>query len=166
MLKKIIKITINRHEIAQDMQRSKKIDRAFAKEMEDVKGLIASLEDRHLSKFNSAAEMSNQIDSRVSETNNVMFEMKMDLKRLIQHNTDKISQLKVHANAVDKFEEITKRKIEEIVTKARENRNEAQERDEALERRVGLKLDRLKSQSDEKFELLQKGKFTLLDPNN
>lgn len=115
------------------------------------------LESRHLEKFSEVSAETQNLDSKINDSNLQRMELKMDLKRLIQHNSDKIAHLRVHATNMEKFEAMTKTKIEEIIFKIKTNRQEAQERDEGVERRMTTKVERLERKSDDRFEILQKG---------
>lgn len=113
-------------------------------------------------KFDGASKTSELIDHKLNDTKQRMMDLKQELKRLIQHNTDKISHLKVHATAVDKFEEMTKRKVEDIVARMKTNQIESHDNDKALERRLSTKFERFESKTEEKFEIIQKGKLAIL----
>jgi hypothetical protein len=152
--------------ISKDMLQSKKIDQAFRDRMSQIENSIKSIENRHLLKFDNASKTSELIDHKLNSTNQKMMELKQELKRLIQFNTDKISHLKVHASAVDKFEEMTKRKIEDIGARIKTNRIEAQDNDQALERRLTTRFDRFENKTEEKFTIIQKGKFSAFTSRN
>ena len=149
-------MSINRHKIANDMMRSKENDNNFRQRMHDIEKSIKLLENRHLKKFDSVSDRESEIESTIEKNKKLMEESDFEIKKLIQSNADKISHLKAHAAMVDRFEESTKKKIDEIISKMKEYRQEAIDRDEGLERKIGNKMDRHKKQTEEKFELLNK----------
>jgi len=151
-------MAINRHMISHDMLLSKRVDQAYKERMNGIEKTIKNLEKKHLLKFDDASDTSKNISSQLQNTNNTISELNEEVKRLTQANTDKISHLKVHASHMDKFEDATKLKIEDILSKIRDNRTEAKERDEGVERKINSKFDRFKTQTEEKFSILQKGK--------
>ena len=149
-------MAINRHQISNDMMRSKENDNSFRQRMHQIEKSIKILEKQHLAKFDAVSDRESKIEFNIEETNKLMGESDNELKKMILANGDKIAHLKAHAAAVDKFEEITKKKIDEIVSKMKEYRQEAIDRDDGLERKIGNKLDRHKKQTEEKFEQIQK----------
>lgn len=158
MINKLIKQGICRHMISKDMQKSKVTNMHFTRRMDVLQATINSLESSHLDKFDDHAKISKGIDSRVTDTISRILELKDDTKRMVQYNSDKISQLKVHAGEVDKFQDITKRKIEEIIQRVKDTNIDSKERDEAIERRVNSKHDKFKDITDQRFDKLRDGK--------
>lgn len=137
-------MSINRHKISSDMMRSKENDNTFRQRMHTIEKSIRLLEDRHLQKFDSVSKRESDIEATIESNKRLMEESDFEIKKLVQSNADKISHLRAHAAMVDKFEETTKKKIDEIISKMKEYRQEGIDRDEGLERKIGNKLDRHK----------------------
>ena len=110
MTKKLIKMSINRHPIGEDMQKSKLNNKIFRKRMEQIEIKIQKFEDKNFEKFLHFEHLAQKIDDRVSESNQNIRTMKGDFKRLVQHNTDKISGLSTHIGEIDKFNNRTNEK--------------------------------------------------------
>lgn len=127
VMRKLIKMSINRHNVSEDMQKSKANDKAFVKRMLTIENNMAELENRHLQKFTDFQKVAQKIDDRVSESNQIIRTAKGNFKRLIQHNSDQISNIDVHIDKVDKFNNQTKDKIDEIFLKIKQSKGEAQE---------------------------------------
>ncbi|CAI2384563.1 unnamed protein product [Moneuplotes crassus] len=153
MLRKVIKVNINRHIICNDMQKSKNNDQAFLKMFDKIRASISDLEARHEDKFNNVSTESQALEEKILETNQKLRTSKGELRRLINHNIDKISILNTRSIEVEKFNNTTKKKIDEIFEKIKDTRSEAQERAEAVERRVLSKFDKFKDITEQKFNI-------------
>lgn len=149
-------MAINRHKISQDVINSKQNDNEFKLRMRNIENSIRQLEKRHLIKFDTLSTRETNIEHEINSTNNSLQDCVFELKKLIGLNSDRIAQLKSHAASVDRFEENIKKKIEEILLKIAENKQDYVDRDEAIERRLNTKFDRYKKQNDEKFDNFQK----------
>ena len=137
-------MSINRHQITNDVMRSKENDNNFRQRMHEIEKSIKKLEKRHLDKFEAVSNRESRIETSIQDAFRLIDSTDAELKKMIHSNSDKIAHLKAHAAAVDKFEENTKKKIDEIVSKMKEYRQEAIDRDDGLERKIMNKLDRHK----------------------
>ena len=149
-------MAINRHKIAKDVIISKENDNEFKLRMREIERSVKNLEKRHLDKFEAVLIKEKDIEREIYSTNNTLQDSVFDVKRLIQQNSDKIAQLKNHAASVDRFEDHVKKKLEEILVKIADHKQESIDRDEASERRMNSKFDRNKKQTEEKFDFIQK----------
>ena len=96
------------------------------------------------------------------DTNQNIIKLKGDFKRLIQHNSEKIANLNTHTSDIDKFNIMTKKKIEELFIKIKDSNMQAQERSEGVERRITTKLERFKDQTEQKFDHLRDGNSSII----
>lgn len=142
------------------MQKCKHNDQAFLKMFDKIKASIADLEARHEDKFEKEAKEAQVLEEKILETNQKLRTSKGELKRLINHNTDKISSLNNKSNDMEKFNNTTKKKIDEIFEKIKDARSEGQERAEAVERRVLSKFDKFKDVTEQRFNITNNGIFT------
>jgi hypothetical protein len=95
MVKKLIKWGINGHIISKDVQKSKVTHMDFLKRVDEIESTMNSIESRNQDKLGEQVQISKNIDNRVNDTTLKIFELKADMKNLINHNTDKIDLVKI-----------------------------------------------------------------------
>jgi hypothetical protein len=162
MVKKLIKWGINGHIISKDVQKSKVTHMDFLKRVDEIESTMNSIESRNQDNLGDQIQISKKIDNRVNDTITKIFELRADMKNLINHNTDKIAQVKIQLRDLDKVNDLTNLRIEELIQQIKTNYLDSRERDDAVERRITSKHDNFKDLAEQRFNKLQRGNFDRL----